>query len=274
MERYRRRMVVQHFASSTIASYLSALKGLVLFVGKTTDKIVSEEVFAFLIYQKEDKGLSRETMRISVSAFRHYYKIMENRPDIITDVPYPKQEKHLPVVLSGAQVKLLLESTHNPKHRLIMKLAYSAGLRRGEIINLKKEDIDRKRMTIRVNQGKGRKDRYTLLAKDTLRELEVYMDQNKASQWLLNGRIPGTRISEGALDWMMKNARERVSIGKKFHLHSLRHSFASHLLIMGVNLVAIQRLLGHEDIRTTMIYLHVNFDDGQKLQSPLDIIYP
>lgn len=266
-------MVVQNFANSSIVNYLSAIKNLVLFVGKTTDKITSEEIFSFLIFLKEGKSLSRDTMRLNVCAFRHYYKSMENRQDIIDDIPYPKKEKHLPIILSGAEVKLLFESTKNIKHRLILKLAYSAGLRRGEIINLKLSDFDTKQMTIRVNQGKGRKDRYTILAKNVIKELNPYLEYHKPSKWLLNGRMPGSQISIGAIYWMVLNARERIKINKDFHLHTLRHSFASHLLASGVNLVNIQRLMGHEDIRTTMVYLHTNFDSGKSPQSPLDIIY-
>jgi len=266
-------MVVQNFAKSTIASYLSALKNLVLFVGKTTNKITSEEIFSFLIYLKEGKSLSRDTMRLHVCSFRHYYKSMENRQDIIEDIPYPKKEKHLPIILSGAEVKLLFESTSNIKHRLILKLAYSAGLRRCEIINLKVSDFDMKNMIIRVNQGKGKKDRYTLLARNTLKDLNAYLEYFKPSQWLFNGRMPGSQISKGAMSWVIANARERIKINKVFHLHSLRHSFASHLLATGTNLVTIQKLMGHEDIRTTMVYLHTYFDSGKRPLSPIDIIY-
>jgi site-specific recombinase XerD len=266
-------MVVQNFAESSIASYLSAIKNLVLFIGKTTNKITSEEIFSFLIYLKEGKSLSRDTIRLHVCAFRHYYKSMENRQDIIEDIPYPKKEKHLPVILSGAEVKLLFECTKNLKHRVILKLAYSAGLRRSEIINLKIADFDTKKMIIRVNQGKGKKDRYTLLAKNTLSELKNYLDYYKPNNWLLNGRTSGSQISKGAIAWIIVNARQRVNINKAFHLHTLRHSFASHLLATGVNLVSIQKLMGHEDIRTTMVYLHTNFDSGKRPDSPIDIIY-
>jgi integrase/recombinase XerD len=274
LEQYRRRLVVQNYSESTINSYLAAIRDVILFVGKTTNKITSEEIYAYLLYLKEGKGLSRDTMRINVSAFRHYYRNMEDRPDIIEDVPYPKKIKHLPIILTSKEVKLLLNKTHNVKHRLILKLAYSAGLRRGEIRNLKQEDINVQNMTIRVNQGKGLKDRYTILAKNTLLDLQIYQQEYSYSEWLFNGRVVGTQISEGALRWVHENARHRAKIKRKMNLHSLRHSFASHLLATGVNLVFIQRLLGHEDLRTTLIYLHTNLDEGRKIISPLDYIYP
>lgn len=276
LEQYRMRMVVQNFAKSSIAGYLAAIRNLVLFVGKTTDKISSEEIYSFLIYLKEGKGLSRDTMRIHVSAFRHYYRNMESRKEIIEDVPYPKKEKHLPIILNSKEVKFLLDNTRNLKHRLILKLAYSAGLRRSEIINLKHSDFDRQQMTIRINQGKGRKDRYTLLARNTLEELDRYRRDYSPTNWLFNGRMPGSQISEGAMRWIMVNARGRCSefIKKPFHMHTLRHTFASHLLAMGTNLVTIQKLLGHDDIRTTMVYLHTNFDGGNRPDSPLDMIFP
>ncbi len=274
MEQYKRRLVVQNYSSSTIYSYLAAIRNLVLFSGITTEKITSEDIYAFLLFLKEGKNLSRDTMRINVSAFRHYYSNMENRPEIIQDVPYPKKVKHLPVILSSKEVIYLLDNTTNVKHRLILKLAYSAGLRRGEIRNLKPEDIDIHKMTIRVNQGKGLKDRYTILAKNTLKDLEIYQVEFPYSDWLFNGRIIGTQISEGAFRWVHENARHRAGIKRKISLHTLRHSFASHLLATGVNLVLIQRLLGHEDLRTTMIYLHTNLDVGSKVISPLDYLYP
>jgi integrase/recombinase XerD len=229
----RNRMVASNLAKSTIEGYLYGVKQLVLYYKRPLETIESEDVYAFLVHLKEHRGLSRNTMRICSSGLKYMFDKILKRQDIVKDIPYPKQEKYLPEILTGAELKKLFGSTSNIKHRAFLKLVYSAGLRREEVCNLLITDIDSKNMQVRVRQGKGKKDRKAMLSYDALKELRDYVKKEK-----------------------------------------LRHSFASHLLTMGVNLISIQRMLGHEDIRTTMLYIHISNLRQKPFENPLDLIYP
>lgn len=267
-------MVAGNLAKSTIEGYLYGVKQLVLYYKRPLETIESEDVYAFLVHLKEDRGLSRNTMRICSSGLKYMFDKILKRQDIVKDIPYPKQEKYLPEILTSLELKKLFNSTSNIKHRAFLKLVYSAGLRREEVCNLLITDIDSKNMQVRVRQGKGKKDRKTMLSYDALKELRDYVKKEKPENYLFNGREKGSRLSNNSTSWIMEKAVERAKITKKVSLHNLRHSFASHLLSMGVNLISIQRMLGHEDIRTTMLYIHISNLRQKAFENPLDLIYP
>lgn len=232
------------------------------------------DIYSYLAHLKNDKRLSRETIRNHLQGIRFVFRKLYKRIDIIQDIPYPKQTKRLPVILSSKELKLLFNSAHSLKHRMVLMVAYSGGLRRNEISRLKLVDIDSKNHLIRIENSKGNKDRYTLLAKSLVPELREYCYRYKPQKYLFNGKIKGFPYSEEGLRWTFNQALAKSGIQKKVSLHSLRHSFASHLLAMGTDLFAIQKLMGHDDIRTTMVYLQVNHQLQQKkLVSPLDLIY-
>jgi len=232
-----------------------------------------EDIYLYLAHLRNVRHLSRETIRNHLQGIRFVFRKLYKRIDIIGDVPYPKQTKRLPVILSGKELKLLFDSAYSLKHRMVLKIAYGGGLRRNEISRLKLVDIDSKNHLIRIENSKGNKDRYTLLAKSLVPELRDYYRRYKPQKYLFNGRIKGFPYSEESLRWTFKQALLKSGIQKQVSLHSLRHSFASHLLAMGTNLFTIQKLMGHDDIRTTMIYLQVNHQlKERKLDSPLDLI--
>jgi len=266
-------MVIENLSPRTITSYLHAPRQLINYWGLPPEKIGSEEIYAFLVYLKEEKKQSRSTIRIAVSGIRYLYRNFLGRSEIVDEIPYPKSEKYLPEILSGKELKCLFDGTGNVKHRVLLKLIYSAGLRVGEVQGIRLGDIDRKNMQIRIRQGKGRKDRNVPLSKHLLKELEVYYRKYTPQTYLFNGRNKGDRISVTAMRWVLKSAIKREGISNTIHLHSLRHSFASHHLSMGTNLFLIQRLLGHESIRTTMVYLHINYRMDGKVKNPLDVMY-
>lgn len=234
-----------------------------------------EDIYSYLLYLKNDKLLSRETIRNHLQGIRFVFRKLYKRTDIIQDIPYPKHTKKLPVILSSKELKLLFISAHSLKHRMVLEIAYSGGLRRNEISRLKLVDIDSKNFLIRIENSKGNKDRYTLLAKGLVPELREYCNKYKPQKYLFNGKYKGFPYSEEGLRWTFDQALLKSGIQKRVSLHSLRHSFASHLLAMGTDLFTIQKLMGHDDIRTTMAYLQVNHQQQKaKLVCPLDLIKP
>lgn len=273
-KKMRNRMVIENLSPRTIRSYIHYPLKLAEFFNANPRTLTTEEIYAFLVYLKEEKHLSRSTMRIAVSGIRYFYQHILKRSSIIDDVPYPKQEKYLPEILSGKEVKRLFILTENIKHKAILMLAYSAGLRRSEIIDLLLVDIDRNNMQLNIRKGKGNKARKAILSRHLLGVLEQYYRVYHPEKYLFNGKKKPGPISEGAVNWAFRQAIKRTGIKKNVSLHNLRHSFASHLLSMGVSLLDIQMLLGHSDIRTTMVYLHLNRRRGTAPCSPLDILFP
>ncbi len=274
LEAMRKRMSVQNLSSETIESYVRGVIQLEHFSGKSLEDLTPEEVLTFLYYLKDDQKRAQTTIRIAASGIKYFYQFIVVKKDMVSIIPNPKRELHLPEILSGKEIKSLFDLTENIKHLTIMKVAYSAGLRRSEIQNLRVEDIDSKKMEIRIRQGKGKKDRKTILANDALAELRNYYKVYKPEGILFFGRSRHEQISETALAWMLDRAVERAKIKRKISTHTLRHSFASHQLSMGTDIFTIKRLLGHEDIRTTMLYLHINYENAKPIKSPLDVIYP
>ncbi len=272
-KKMRNRMVIENLSPRTIRSYIHYPLKLAEFFNANPRTLTTEEIYAFLVYLKEEKHHSRSTMRIAVSGIRYLYQHILKRSSIIDEVPYPKQEKYLPEILSGKEVKGLFILTENIKHKAILMLAYSAGLRRSEIIDLLLVDIDRNNMQLNIRKGKGNKARKAILSRHLLGVLEQYYLAYHPENYLFNGKKKPGQISAGAVNWAFRQAIKRTGIKKNLSLHNLRHSFASHLLSMGVSLMDIQVLLGHSDIRTTMVYLHLNRRRGTAPCSPLDILF-
>ncbi len=188
-------------------------------------------------------------------------------------LPRPKKEKKLPDILSQLEIERILMASRNLKHKAILTLVYSAGLRVSEVSSLKVNDIDSNRMLIHLRQGKGRKDRYTILSSGALEILrKYYAAQYKLDDWLFPGEEKGAHISERTIQKIFVNACKYASIDKRVSVHSLRHSFATHLLEAGIDLRYIQELLGHSSSKTTEIYTHVSIKDLGKIKSPLDSI--
>jgi integrase/recombinase XerD len=187
-------------------------------------------------------------------------------------IPRSKISKKLPLVLSMQEVQSLLDCVENLKHRAILTTIYSGGLRLGEAINLKPSDIDAERMTILVRQGKGNKDRYTVLGQKTLELLRLYYKTYRPGEWLFPSKDPAQPLSGSSVQKVFKKALHRVGIRKKASVHTLRHSFATHLLESGTDLYHIQRLLGHTTAKTTSLYLHITGKDLAKVKSPIDLL--
>jgi len=268
------RMLVEHLSESTITTYIHFAKRLIDYHGILPRGISTEQIYEFLSELRVKQGLSNSTIKQAVGSIKYLYRHILNIPKRVEGIPYPRQEKHLPEILTGKEIKRMFDNTKNIKHRAMLMLVYSTGIRRSEARTIRLTDIDRKNMQIHIRQGKGRKDRYVILSKYILRILEQYFREYRPERYIFNGRKKGERISESAMRWALDQALKRVKITKDITIHSLRHSFASHLLSMGTNLFVIQQLLGHESIKTTMIYLQINYQKTDSPVSPLDVIYP
>lgn len=267
-------MVVNNFSQSTIKGYTAAIKRLHNFHQLPTEQITEYQLVAFICHLKVDLNLSAASMRIAVGGIKYFYTHIINRKALTEKIPYPKKEKHIRTILTGAELRLLFEKTTNLKHRLILKIAYSGGLRRSEILSISPDDIDWKNMQLIVRQGKGKKDRYTLLAQSLKEDYQKYIKMYSPEKFLFFGREKDTPLSENATRWILDQAKARAKITKSgVCFHSLRHSFATHLLVIKTDVVTVQMLMGHNDIRTTMEYFHLGNRPSSKAKSPLDIIF-
>ena len=204
-----------------------------------------------------------------LNSIKFYYEVVEGMPNRFYSIDRPRKKSTLPKVISMEEVQMIIENTNNIKHRCIVSILYSAGLRRQEVLNLKLEDIDSKRMVIRINAGKGFKDRQTILSKKVLLELREYYKQWKPKKYLFEGP-KGFQYSGESVSRIVKRAAKKAGIQKNITPHILRHSFATHLLENGTDLRYIQVLLGHGSTKTTEVYTHVATNNIKGIQSPFD----
>ncbi len=258
------------YSPKTIKSYMSHVKLFLEYNNKTIDDMDKEDIKDYLLHLLDDKCNTHTFVNQAVSAIKFLYGQVLMKGNIILDIARPKRENKLPEILSDKEVLELLDSVVNLKHKAILFLTYSSGLRVGEVVRLKINDIDSDRMMIHVVQGKGRKDRYTVLSEIALKVLREYAREYKPNKWLFHGEDPGRHITERTVQRIFENAKEKAGIHKKVSVHSLRHSFATHLLEGGIDLRFIQELLGHQSSKTTEIYTHVTQKSIKSIASPLD----
>lgn len=264
-------MQTRNYSQRSIDTYLHMLCELEEYHKSSIDEISSDQVKDFLHYSISERDLSVSYMNQVISAVKILQRDVLGRSWESIRIMRPRGIKKLPVVLSKEEVKSIIETTRNLKHRAILAVIYSAGLRISEVINLRPSDIDSNRNQIRV-QGKGNKYRYTLLSVKTLDLLRIYWLAYRPQQYLFEGQRKGKPVSRGTIQKVFKESCKRAGIKKQATIHSLRHSFATHLLENGVNLKIIQSLLGHSSLRTTSIYLHVTRHDLAMVKSPFDEI--
>ena len=233
------------------------------------EDITEQMIMDFLRYLVTERHVSTSYQNQSINAVKFYYERVLGGRRKVYMINRPREEKFLPEVLSQEEVTALLNATENLKHKAILMTIYSAGLRIGEAINLKIKDIDSNRMQIRVEQAKGKKDRYTLLGNKTLEILRKYVAEYKPTIWLFEG-AKGETYSQKGIQAILKKSVEKVGIKKHITVHTLRHSFATHLLEAGTDLRYIQSLLGHSNSKTTEIYTHITTKGFDQIKSPLD----
>jgi site-specific recombinase XerD len=232
-------------------------------------KATNQDVKDYILWNI-DQGRSASHIRQGKAALAVLYQDVVKLPLVVENLPYLKNPKSVPIVLSKAEVERLLAASEDLKQKSLISLAYSAGLRVGEVIRLKVTDILSDRGQIRIRNGKGDKDRYTLLADQTLKTLREYYRIEHPKDWLFPGIIPGQPMSVSAAERSFQRVRDRVGINPKARIHTLRHSFATHLHESGTDIRYIQELLGHVDIRTTQQYIRISKRNLLNVKSPLD----
>ena len=275
MTELRKRMIrdmqLRNFSIETQNSYINSVMGLVKHYRRSPDLISPAEVQDYVIYLFKERKLAAGTCHVIITALRFFYSVTLGEDKDRAPIPEIKNYRRLPEILSGEELERLFSVTKNIKHRLVLMTAYSGGLRASELVRLKATDIQSDRMMIRVEQGKGMKDRYTLLSKRLLAELRNYWKIKRPNLWLFPGRANRQMTREMAYQIYVK-ARKKAGINRKGGIHTLRHCFATHLLEAGEDLRTIQLLMGHSSIRTTVRYIQVTSKTIQGTKSPLDLL--
>ena len=273
----RRRMIedmtVRGFGEKTQNDYIRHVKNFTIFLGRAPDQAGSEDLRAYQLRQRES-GVQPPTMNGTVAALRFFFTTTCDRPEMARYLRLVKQPQKLPVVLTPEQVLLLLEAAPGPKYKAALAVAYGAGLRVSEVANLKVPDIDSKRMVLRIEQGKGKKDRNGMLSPRLLDVLKEWWLVGQPTTWLFPGRDPLLSITTRQLYRVVRETAEAVGIEKRVSPHTLRHSFATHLLEQGVDIRLIQVALGHSKLDTTARYAHVASKVLRDMVSPLDRLGP
>ena len=260
-------------SKSTLQNYIRRIALFVLRFEKLPEQIDPDEINEYLVSLARDpRSPSRSSFKHMVYGLRYYYRLMGMNKNAIA-LPSLKKEAKLPVILNQLELKELFATPTLLKQRIVLALIYSAGLRGQEVVNLKISDVDFERKTIHIRQSKYKKDRIVPLAESMAVGLNKYLKAENPHVWLFNGKEPDGRYSVRGLSWVMRETLKKTSISKEVNLHSLRHSYATHLLEQGLNIVTLKDLLGHADITTTMIYLHVAQCPLIKPHSPLDTLY-
>lgn len=270
---FEQQVILKGQSKSTLKNYIQKIARISLHFGVLPELLSDDEINEYLTSLALDpKSPSRSSFKHAVYGLRYYFRMIGQTKRAIA-LPSIKQDSKLPIILNYSELKQLFSAPLLLKHRIALTLIYSAGLRSQELINLKLSDIDFERKTIHIRQSKYKKDRIVPLSDVIAIGLRKYIDVEKPHVWLFNGKEPDGRFSVSGLNWVMRESLKKTDITKSVSLHSLRHSYATHLLEQGVNIVTLKELLGHADITTTMIYLHVAQCDVQKAHSPLDTLY-
>ncbi|MCK4548943.1 MAG: tyrosine-type recombinase/integrase [Candidatus Krumholzibacteria bacterium] len=266
----RRELRLRDYSRLTIKAYLQHMTNFVRYYRKDPSELGKEDVKRYLLHLTEDRNLSVTYRNQAISSLKFFYGKILKKKLVIEELPRPKKDIKLPAVLNEKEVSRLFAAVRNRKHLAILMLIYSSGMRVGEVVRLRPEDIDSERRLIRVRGGKGKKDRYTVLSDVALEVIRSYYRAWKPEKFLFAGSRKGSHLSTRSVQNAVSAARERAGILKQFSTHVLRHSFATHLLESGTDLRYIQDMLGHKSVRTTQIYTHVTRRDIARIVSPLD----
>ncbi|MCK4655191.1 MAG: site-specific integrase [Candidatus Cloacimonetes bacterium] len=267
---YIETLKLKNYSVPTIKTYrLHFQRFLKYYQNTKLEAITHEQIRKYLLYLVEEKKYSTSAQNQAINSIKFYYEKVLGKPIEKYYVPRPRKEKKLPEVLSEEEVTKILKQIHNLKHKCIIYLIYSAGLRLTEVVHLKISDIKSDRKQIFIRSAKGNKDRYVILSETILILLRDYYKQYQPVKWLFEGRH-GEQFSKRAIQKIFKNAVIRSGVNKPATIHTLRHSFATHLLEHGTDLRYVQHLLGHKNLKTTERYTHVSKKAINKIKSPLD----
>ena len=260
------------FSPNTQKLYIAHVKRFAEHFMKSPLDLGESEIKEYLHFLITERNLSNSYVSGTYSALKFLFETTLKRQWEMEGIPRTKRQKKLPIILSKDEVKRLFNVTTNLKHRTILATIYSAGLRVSEAANLKLKDIDSSNMQIRVEQGKGSKDRYTILSDKNLELLRQYYKLHRPTTWLFPGQSIEEPVTSRTIQRVFEISKQKAGINKDVTVHSLRHSFATHLLEAGTDIFHIQLLLGHSSVKTTSIYIHLTSKNLMNLKSPLDTI--
>jgi site-specific recombinase XerD len=276
MTKLRQRMIedlrIRNYAAKTIDSYVRYAAEFAKYFGKSPDQLGIEHVRDYQVFLVETKKASWAVFNQTVCALRFLYRVTLGRSEIIEHIPFPKQEKKLPVILSTEELTRFFSAVTNLKHRTALMTMYAAGLRLSETLGLWPSDIDSSRMVVRVRQGKGRKDRDVVLSPSLLTVMRKYWRVYRPTKWLFPGKCPDKPLSKTTIQRACARASRKAGIAKAVKTHTMRHCFATHLLEAGTDLRTIQLLLGHANLQTTAVYLHVATNTLQSTKRTPDLL--
>ena len=266
---YEKRLKIKRYAKSTTKTYISQIKMFLSFFRKDAKSISISEIEMYIRKCVEQDKISFSTQKAILGTIKLFYKLVFDK-DIAIEYLYPsRQEYKLPNVLSQKEVKTLLENISNIKHKALLSLIYSSGLRISELLNLKIQDIDSDRMRIYIKGSKNNRDREVMLSEKILELLRKYFREYKSKEYLFEGQKGGA-YSARSVQEILKKALKKAGIKKHATVHTLRHSFATHLIENGTDIRIVQELLGHKNIKTTQIYTHITDQTKRKIKSPFD----
>ena len=270
MREYKNMLILKRSKPNTAKCYISMFtRFLAYFYSKKISELSKTEIISYMLWEINQNGISATVQNQLINAIKYYYEKVLGNPREIYNLPRPKITKNEPLVLNKIEVQNILTEINNIKHKCIISLIFSAGLRRSELLNLKVNDIDLERKTVFIYKGKGGKDRISILAETTIRYINEYLKQYRPKYWLFEGQKGGQYSAESI--WKIFNRlKKRCCVNKKGNVHLLRHTFATYLLESGTDIRYIQKLLGHSSIKTTEIYTHIANNDLVKIKSPID----
>ena len=274
LEKANQYLSIGHYSPLTIRNYLAELRFIFVYYPDVDPVDFTEDMLmGYLLYLSKTLGCSRVKCKMAAQSISFFMRHVAKRPYAIPTVIYPRPSTTLPSVMTTQEVMKLIDGVQNIKHRTILMLLYSSGMRVSEIANCKIADIDSKNMRIKVVQGKGAKDRYTIMSEQVLLELRAYYLIYKPKEYLFNGYKAGKRYSVRSIQHLMQKALLKVGLeSKNYTIHTIRHSFATHLLDNGTDLYTIKELLGHNNIQTTMRYMHLTSRRIDEIVNPYDAL--
>ena len=271
-DRMVRDMDVRHFSGRTVEAYVAGVKGLAKYYRRPPDQLSNEEVQRYLLYIRQERQLSGSTCNQIRCALKFFYAVTLQRPQAALAVPPLRQAQKLPEILSRAEVERIVAATRTLRERVLLMATYGGGLRVSEVVALRPGDIDGERGLMRVEQGKGKKDRYTVLAERLVRELaQYYAVYGRPTHWVFPQRRAAARhLDVASAQKLYTTAKRRAGVAKAGGIHALRHAFATHSLEAGLDLPTLGRMRGHTSVTTTMRYLHTTTQRVAAQTSPLD----
>lgn len=266
-------MSIRGMAERTQQTYIAKMREFAVHYNQSPDKLSVKEIQDYQYYLKEEKKVAWSTLNQFVCAARFFYTVTLGQEWLIKHIPYHRKQKRLPTVLSRQEVSTLFAAAQNIKHRTLLMTIYSGGLRVSEAVQLKRADMDNDRERIHIRNGKGGKDRYTLFSRQLAEQLETYYQERyDTTHWLFPGMFPERHLCVNSIQKVFQELVKSTSIHKHVTLHTLRHSFATHLMETGASMPVLQQLLGHRSLATTMIYTHVSQKQLYQVASPLDTL--